>query len=100
MRDSRSRPIWRSVAVFFGYHSFHFRKDFVCEEHPIHRNRVAPLRRTAHLQPAHGASSDRYLDLAARNNVPANQAVTFVIQRTPRPKLIELPQYVEFFCVR
>ena len=42
----------------------------------------------------------RHLDLLASNNLPANQTVTFVVQRMPLPKLIELAQNIEFLSIR
>src|SRR4030095_9644786 len=86
---SNDRRRHRDVAAFFVRCSFHPGKDLIGRQHPIHRNRIATLCRTTRPQPAVATSCNRYLDLPAGDNLPADETETLVVERTPLPKLIE-----------
>jgi len=86
--------------VFFSCQHFHSSKDFIRRGHPIYRDWVAMLRGTAKSQGTVTPCTARHLNLVASNNLPANQTVTFVVQRMPLPKLIQPPQNIEFLRIR
>jgi hypothetical protein len=66
---------------------------------PIHWNRIAALCWTTKAQWSVSACTASYQDLAASNNFAANEAVTFLIQRTPLSELIEPLQRLQFISV-
>src|SRR5207302_10044731 len=66
------------------YLQCHVLQNFIGRQDPIHRNRMAALCWTTKAQWSVSACAASYLDLPASNNFAANEAVPFLIQRTPR----------------
>ena len=93
--DSR---FWSRRFALFRCELFHFSEDLIRRQHPVHRNGVALFRLTIEPQRTVAAGSASDLDLPPRNEIAANQTVTFLIERTPLPKLIEAAQYLQFIC--
>jgi len=83
----------------FIYLQCHVLQNFIGRQDPIHRNRMAALCWTTKAQWSVSACAASYLDLPASNNFAANEAVPFLIQRTPRSELIEPLQRLEFISV-
>ena len=95
--DSR---FWSRRFALFPCELFHFSEDLIRRQHPVHRNGVALFRWTIEPQRTVAAGSASDLDLPPRNEIAANQTVTFLIERMPGPKLIEASQRFEFILVR
>ena len=98
--NSYGSRFWRRSFALFLCQSFHFSEDLTRGQHPVHRNGVAPFRWTSEPQRTVAAGSASDLDLPPRNEIAANQTVTFLIERMPLPKLIEPAQRFEFFLIR
>ena len=67
----------RSYALFL-CQLFRFSEDLIRGQHPVHWNGVAPFRWTTDSQRLIAAGSVSDLDLPPRDEVAANQTVTFL----------------------
>ena len=76
------------------------RQNFVGRQDPIHRYRVATLRRATQPQRSVSIGPATHLNLPAGDNLAADQTVTFLIQSGPWPKLIEPSQHFELIFIR
>jgi len=56
--------------------------------HPFHRHRVTMFRRTGDPQRTVRTRGPNHVDFTASDNFATNQAVTFLIQRAPLPKVV------------
>lgn len=97
--NSYGSRFWRRSFALFLCQSFHFGEDLIRGQHPIHRNGVALFRWTIEPQRTVAAGSASDLDLPPRNEIAANQTVTFLIERMPLSKLIEPAQRFEFLLI-
>ena len=66
--------------MIFRYRRLRQRHEFVSRQHPIHRNGVALFRWTIEPQRTVAAGYASDLDLPPRNEIAANQTVTFLIE--------------------
>src|SRR5262245_58181492 len=63
--------------VLFGCHFFYFGKDLIRRQNPVHRNGVAPFSGTTQPQWTVAVGSTSDLDFPPREEITANETVTF-----------------------
>jgi hypothetical protein len=91
---------WCGSFALFGFQHLEPGDDFIRRQHPIHWNRITASRWATQPQRAVAACFARHVDLAASNNLTANQTVALVIERTPLAKLIKPAQQIQFVYIR
>jgi hypothetical protein len=67
--------------------------------YPFHRHRITMFRRTSDPQRTVRTRGPNHVNFAASDNLTANEAITFLVERMLLPELVESSQDGQFFLI-